>query len=55
MSNAWIICPVVRDNNGKPLLISDVTVRSKGASSMLLLSDESASYQFVGEVMAYQD
>ncbi len=54
MSNAWIICPEVRDNNGKLLLISDVTARSKGASSMLPLSDESASYQLVGKVMAYQ-
>ncbi len=44
----------VRDNIEKSLLIPDVEAILKGASSMLSLSDESASYQLVGEVMAHQ-
>ena len=36
------------------MLIPDVVAELKGASSMLSLPDETASYQLVGEVMAHQ-
>ncbi len=60
MSNAWITCPLVGDNPGKPELIPNVVSwRMSGRLKVgtfrgLPLGEGSAYHQLVGEVMARQ-
>jgi hypothetical protein len=60
VSNAWVICPQVGDNSGKPGLIPDVFVcrmadeTKVGILLDLPLGEGPASHQFVGRVTAYQ-
>jgi hypothetical protein len=49
--NAWIIYPRDRDSCGKLQVIPDDIFGSNGVIPPV---DESASYQLVGKVMAYQ-
>ncbi len=60
MSNTWVICPQVGNNQPKGWLIPNVVfLRMKGRLKVgilrdLPLGDEPASHQLVGEVMAHQ-
>ncbi len=55
VSNTWVTCPGLRDNNGKPLLIPDYLCEPHGSQSKApAVRDRPASYQLVGGVMAHQ-
>ena len=60
VSNAWAICPQVRNSPPKGGVIPDVVVPRMrnclkvGILRNLLLGDEPAAYQLVGEVTAHQ-
>ena len=55
VSNTWVTCPGLWDNNGKPLLIPDNPAASHGAAGKVFsVWDRPAVYQLVGGVTAYQ-
>src|SRR5438552_2564340 len=54
VSNTWVTCPGLWDNNGKPLLIPDDPAASHDAAGKdLSVWDRPAAYQLVGGVTAY--
>ncbi len=55
VSNTWVTCPGLRDNNGKPLLIPDDSCVPHGMQGKVFsVRDRPAVYQLVGGVTAYQ-